>query len=139
MQIYLLLNFLFISYYYVLDGYSSQREYISTQAALVDTVEDFWRMVYKERSTNIVMLTELHDGNQEQCVKYWPSELNEWHEWNMNERQMVANAELTSEIAIIKSYEGPAWEGSDGFVTKRTFHIFSSRSNSSQDVSFKLN
>ena len=43
-----------------LDGYAKQRAYIATQAPLSDTTEDFWRMVVKERSRTIVMLTELY-------------------------------------------------------------------------------
>jgi len=72
------------------------------------------------------MLTELTDGNQEQCVKYWPDEINEWSEWNINQSKMApTSAEINGEIGVCKIYEGPGWEGSDGVVTKRTFHLFS--------------
>ena len=91
-------------------------------------------MVYKERTSSIIMLTELSDGNQEQCVKYWPDDVNEWNEWKINEGRMAANnGEISGEIAVLKMCEGPAWEGSEGLITKRSFLVFSN-SNPNQEV-----
>jgi protein tyrosine phosphatase len=47
-------------------------EYISTQGPLPNTVCDFWRMVWEQNSTIIVMLTKEIESGRVKCVKYWP-------------------------------------------------------------------
>ncbi|KAK5982622.1 Tyrosine-protein phosphatase domain-containing protein, partial [Trichostrongylus colubriformis] len=44
------------------------QRYICTQ----ETLEDFWHMVYTEKSSVIVMLCCLREGNNEKCVLYYP-------------------------------------------------------------------
>lgn len=39
---------------------------------LPSTLVDFWRMVWQERPTTIVMLTNLREGNKTKCEQYWP-------------------------------------------------------------------
>ena len=46
----------------VCQGYHSRREYIATQGPLQGTVDDFWRMVWEQRSPVIVMLSGLTEG-----------------------------------------------------------------------------
>ena len=36
------------------------------------TVIDFWRMVWQEKPSAIVMLTNLEEGNKIKCEQYWP-------------------------------------------------------------------
>ena len=43
------------------DTHSSKPEYIVSQAPLVDTVGDFWQMVWEQSVSVIVMLTALSD------------------------------------------------------------------------------
>jgi len=45
----------------VVQGYRTQRSYIATQGPLVDTTEDFWRMLWEHNSNIIVMLCTLRD------------------------------------------------------------------------------
>lgn len=46
-----------------IDFYGLKRKYISTQGCLENTVGDFWRMMWQERSQVIVMITkELERG-----------------------------------------------------------------------------
>ena len=39
---------------------------------LPETVVDFWRMVWQERASSIVMLTKLQEGGKAKCEQYWP-------------------------------------------------------------------
>lgn len=53
-------------------GYHKQKAYIATQAPLPDTVDDFWKMVWDQGTTTIVMLVKEKEGGREKCHKYWP-------------------------------------------------------------------
>ncbi|RLV90958.1 hypothetical protein DV515_00014267 [Chloebia gouldiae] len=44
-----------------IDGYRQQRAYIATQGPLAETTEDFWRMLWENNSTIVVMLTKLRE------------------------------------------------------------------------------
>ncbi|RIA84636.1 protein-tyrosine phosphatase-like protein [Glomus cerebriforme] len=48
------------------------RKYIATQGPLENTFEDFWCMVWEQRSYVIVMLTKEHEKGTLKCSKYWP-------------------------------------------------------------------
>ncbi|CAL8070531.1 unnamed protein product [Calicophoron daubneyi] len=56
------------------DGYRAKNAYIACQAPLASTVEDFWRMVWEQKSEIIVMMCGLIEGEREKCFKYWPTE-----------------------------------------------------------------
>ncbi|KAM9531036.1 tyrosine-protein phosphatase non-receptor type 5-like isoform 2-T4 [Salvelinus alpinus] len=57
-----------------LQGYGGEeRAYIATQGPTVNTVGDFWRMVWQERCPIIVMITNLEEKN-EKCAEYWPED-----------------------------------------------------------------
>ncbi|XP_061533543.1 tyrosine-protein phosphatase non-receptor type 5-like [Phycodurus eques] len=57
-----------------LKGYGGgERAYIATQGPTVNTVGDFWRMVWQERTPIIVMITNLEEKN-EKCAEYWPED-----------------------------------------------------------------
>jgi len=48
------------------------RNFISTQAPLPGTTEDFWRMLYEQQSSVVVMLTKLIEKNVPKADTYWP-------------------------------------------------------------------
>ncbi|KAM4646123.1 tyrosine-protein phosphatase non-receptor type 7 [Amazona ochrocephala] len=53
-------------------GYAGRpREYIATQGPMLNTVSDFWEMVWQEEVPLIIMITELQE-HKEKCVHYWP-------------------------------------------------------------------
>nr|XP_060628477.1 tyrosine-protein phosphatase non-receptor type 7 [Anolis sagrei ordinatus] len=53
-------------------GYAGQEKaYIATQGPMLNTINDFWTMVWQEESPLIVMLTKLKE-EKEKCICYWP-------------------------------------------------------------------
>ncbi|XP_052279616.1 mucin-4-like isoform X2 [Dreissena polymorpha] len=60
------------------NGYMGERKvYIATQSPLVNTVNDFWRMVWQEQSRVVLTLNPLGaNGKPKQSTCYWPDSLN---------------------------------------------------------------
>ncbi|XP_074593902.1 protein tyrosine phosphatase 69D isoform X2 [Brevipalpus obovatus] len=52
-------------------GYDRNLSFIVTQDPLEKTIPDFWRMIYEQKITTIVMLSEIGEG-QSKCPIYWP-------------------------------------------------------------------
>ncbi|KAE9413449.1 hypothetical protein Angca_006972 [Angiostrongylus cantonensis] len=51
----------------------ANREYISTQGCLPNTLLDFWRMVWQENTRVIVMTTREMECSRSKCHVYWPA------------------------------------------------------------------
>lgn len=47
-----------------IDGYRKQNAYIATQGPLPETLSDFWRMVWEQRASTIVMMTRLEEKSR---------------------------------------------------------------------------
>ncbi|XP_017269055.1 receptor-type tyrosine-protein phosphatase C isoform X2 [Kryptolebias marmoratus] len=56
-----------------IDGYKEPKKYIAAQGPKEETLSDFWRMVWEQQSSIIVMVTRCEEGNRAKCAQYWPS------------------------------------------------------------------
>lgn len=50
------------------DGYRKQNAYIATQGPLPETLSDFWRMMWEQRTNTIVMMTRLEEKSRVSCL-----------------------------------------------------------------------
>ncbi|XP_031563928.1 receptor-type tyrosine-protein phosphatase F-like [Actinia tenebrosa] len=56
-------------------GYEGRHiSYIASQGPVERSVVDFWRMIWQEKTSVIVMLTDLIEGSKTKCKKYWPED-----------------------------------------------------------------
>ncbi|XP_030582812.1 receptor-type tyrosine-protein phosphatase C isoform X2 [Archocentrus centrarchus] len=56
-----------------IDGYKESKKYIAAQGPKDETINDFWRMIWEQQSSIIVMVTRCEEGNRVKCAQYWPS------------------------------------------------------------------
>eukprot|EP00731_Ephydatia_muelleri_P027720 Em0019g593a len=55
-----------------IDGHNKHKKFIATQGPLQSTLESFWRMVWQEEITVMVMLCDLVERGKVMCQQYWP-------------------------------------------------------------------
>ncbi|XP_066954570.1 receptor-type tyrosine-protein phosphatase kappa isoform X2 [Macrobrachium rosenbergii] len=55
------------------DSLLTPKAYVATQGPLENTIGDFWRLVWQEKTRLIVMLTKTFDFIKVMCVQYWPA------------------------------------------------------------------
>jgi len=77
---------------------NSEKTYIATQGPLPATFSDFWRMVWEQNSSIVVMLTKEVENGKLKCDRYWP-EMNEpltvgYFKITMSDAEEVQKAEL---------------------------------------------
>ncbi|XP_060587158.1 receptor-type tyrosine-protein phosphatase T-like [Ruditapes philippinarum] len=56
------------------NGFATSKQYIASQGPTKELLLDFWRMIWQEESSRIVMLTNLMEEGKEICEQYWPEE-----------------------------------------------------------------
>ncbi|XP_078328720.1 receptor-type tyrosine-protein phosphatase T-like isoform X2 [Crassostrea virginica] len=54
-------------------GTNRPKEYIAAQGPRQNTLNDFWKMIWQEEVSSIVMLTNLKEGDKIKCTQYWPN------------------------------------------------------------------
>nr|XP_014343789.1 PREDICTED: receptor-type tyrosine-protein phosphatase epsilon [Latimeria chalumnae] len=57
-----------------INGYKEKNKFIAAQGPKPETVSDFWRMIWEQKSAVIVMLTNLKERKEEKCHQYWPDQ-----------------------------------------------------------------
>ncbi|OCT71600.1 receptor-type tyrosine-protein phosphatase epsilon isoform X1 [Xenopus laevis] len=57
-----------------IDGYKERNKFIAAQGPKQDTLNDFWRMIWEQKSATIVMLTNLKERKEDKCYQYWPDQ-----------------------------------------------------------------
>ncbi|XP_019411831.1 PREDICTED: receptor-type tyrosine-protein phosphatase epsilon isoform X2 [Crocodylus porosus] len=57
-----------------IDGYKEKNKFIAAQGPKQETVNDFWRMIWEQKSATIVMLTNLKERKEDKCYQYWPDQ-----------------------------------------------------------------
>ncbi|XP_053467239.1 receptor-type tyrosine-protein phosphatase H [Ictalurus furcatus] len=104
-------------------GYGKKnKQYIAAQGPLPSTVNDFWRMVWEQKSSAIVMLTNCTEGGRIKCEHYWPmdnmpclygnlrvSVQSEQKESNWTRREFVVKNESASEEHAVTHFHFTAW------------------------------
>ncbi|XP_048256546.1 uncharacterized protein LOC124121515 [Haliotis rufescens] len=53
------------------DGYSCSQAYVAAQAPNKKTLCDFWRMIWENNCTRIIMLTNILENEKVRCEPYW--------------------------------------------------------------------
>ncbi|TWW58153.1 Receptor-type tyrosine-protein phosphatase C [Takifugu flavidus] len=57
-----------------IDGFKESKKYIAAQGPKEETVSNFWRMIWEQQTSIIVMVSRCEEGNRVKCAQYWPSE-----------------------------------------------------------------
>uniref|UniRef100_A0A8C5AUV2 protein-tyrosine-phosphatase n=1 Tax=Gadus morhua TaxID=8049 RepID=A0A8C5AUV2_GADMO len=55
-------------------GFKEKNKFIAAQGPKFETVADFWRMVWEQKVSTIVMLTNLKERKEDKCYQYWPDQ-----------------------------------------------------------------
>uniref|UniRef100_K1PKS9 protein-tyrosine-phosphatase n=1 Tax=Magallana gigas TaxID=29159 RepID=K1PKS9_MAGGI len=58
-----------------ISGLDEEKVYIASQGPKQNTLNDFWTMIWQEKVTQIVMLTNLKEGVKMKCTQYWPENM----------------------------------------------------------------
>ncbi|XP_042564795.1 receptor-type tyrosine-protein phosphatase C isoform X2 [Clupea harengus] len=56
-----------------IEGFKEPKKYIAAQGPKEETILHFWRMIWEQKSSIIVMVTRCEEGNRNKCAQYWPS------------------------------------------------------------------
>ena len=99
--------------------------FIASQGPKENTLEDFWQMIFEQNIVNIVMMTNLKEGEKKKCEAYFPSNIDEKVEYGpyklTNIRTDIYNGYITRMFEVecneeqlqIKHFHFTAWPDYD--------------------------
>ncbi|XP_063924249.1 receptor-type tyrosine-protein phosphatase epsilon-like isoform X4 [Zophobas morio] len=64
-----------------IDGYDRSKAYIACQSPKFCTIKDFWRMIWQENVSVIIMATNFFEHKKRMCAEYWPQSESEVYEY----------------------------------------------------------
>ncbi|ULU12914.1 hypothetical protein L3Y34_015856 [Caenorhabditis briggsae] len=88
--------------------------YILTQGPKKETIADFWRMVWQERSNAIVMLCQFVETNREKCCEYFPRNANSTLRFD---KLTVTFEEATNNKMVVSTRLNLSFEGESRVIT----------------------
>ncbi|XP_061693781.1 receptor-type tyrosine-protein phosphatase epsilon-like [Syngnathoides biaculeatus] len=92
-----------------IDGFKQKKKFIAAQGPKLETVADFWRMIWEQKTATIVMLTNLKERKEDKCFQYWP-EKGCWMYGNVR----VATEDVTVLVDYTVRKFCIQYQGSDG-------------------------
>ncbi|CAD5115277.1 DgyrCDS4270 [Dimorphilus gyrociliatus] len=96
------------------DGYHAEKAYIAAQGPLPATFVDFWRMIWQERCTVIVVITNMTEKGRKKCDQYWPSEGEETYgNFTVKLLSTTERAFFTIRVFSIKQHKESKGDDSD--------------------------
>uniref|UniRef100_A0A183BII3 protein-tyrosine-phosphatase n=1 Tax=Globodera pallida TaxID=36090 RepID=A0A183BII3_GLOPA len=99
-----------------------QRDYISTQGCLEETVNDFWQMVWQEESRLIVMVTKEIERGRVKCFRYWP-DLEEQKVYGIKRLSVKSLQEQTTGDYVHRLFSLSAAENEDSGPSRLVHHF----------------
>ncbi|XP_017287525.1 receptor-type tyrosine-protein phosphatase epsilon-like isoform X1 [Kryptolebias marmoratus] len=97
-----------------IDGYKEKNKFIAAQGPKLETLADFWRMIWEQKTATIVMLTNLKERKEDKCCQYWP-EKGCWMYGNVR----VAVEDITVLVDYTVRKFCVQYQGSDGLRAPR--------------------
>ncbi|KAM9301850.1 tyrosine-protein phosphatase non-receptor type 5 [Gastrophryne carolinensis] len=84
-------------------GYGEEEKvYIATQGPTVNTVGDFWKMVWQQHAPIIVMITNIEEVN-EKCTEYWPEKQAVYEGIEVTVNDIIQDDDYVLRILTLKS------------------------------------
>ncbi|OLY78697.1 Receptor-type tyrosine-protein phosphatase gamma [Smittium mucronatum] len=93
-----------------------ETEYIATQGPIRDSIQDFWQMVFENKSSVIVMLANIMESGHEKCAPYWPTKSNRKLEFGgdkklsvllLDEKPILDGSAIVREFMVFNSHVSP--------------------------------
>ncbi|XP_077232336.1 uncharacterized protein LOC143868820 [Tasmannia lanceolata] len=96
--------------------------YIAAQGPNEFTMNDFWRMIWEQKTFVIVMLTKVFDFIRVMCNQYWPGELNKSQRYGNFEVTLLYEEPLAD--FVIRTIKLTKWKSTDNSANERIIYQF---------------